>query len=257
MKTLIKFIKTLFKIIFWIILIAILLAVILYLSAGKIIQHFAPDFISKVTQTETALGPVDLSLLSGRIALNNLAIGNPAGFKDKNALQVGSVSVTFDPKSVLSDKIVINTVAIDGVKVSTELNTQGKTNVSELLNNINKFTGSDTETPQKNKETTSPKTTNDKSSKAVVIRDLAINNSSVRAGIAGQMMDVPLPDIHQTNIGEQKKKSFAEIAVDILNTLNVESTKAVVKATKDALKKNIQTGKDAVKGLADTIMDLF
>ena len=41
MRTLWKLIKTLFKIIVWTILIALLLVIILYLSAGKLVQHFA------------------------------------------------------------------------------------------------------------------------------------------------------------------------------------------------------------------------
>ena len=84
MKFVGKFFGKLLKIILIIFLLILLLAVVLYLCAGKLIQYFAPEFISRVTKTETSLGEVDVSLLSGRLALNNLAIGNPAGFKDKN-----------------------------------------------------------------------------------------------------------------------------------------------------------------------------
>ena len=258
MKAIFKFIKKLFKIIIWFILIVLLLAVILYLCAGKIIQHFAPDFISKVTQTETSLGDVDISLLSGRIGLKDLAIGNPAGFKDKNAFQLGNITVDFDPHSILSDKIVIKDVAISGVNVSTELNAAGKTNVTELLNNVNKFVGTEpAPAQQKTAAKPAPKAQESSDSKAVVIKDLTIKDSSVRAGIAGQMMDIPLPQIHQQNIGEKKDQSWGEILVGILNTINAESTKAIVKATKEALQNNLKNGKDTAKGLVDTIKDLF
>ncbi len=254
-----KLIGKLFKFIFWFLFIVVVLVVILYLCAGKIIQHFAPDFISKVTQTETTLGDLDVSLLSGRIVLNNLAIGNPAGFKDKNAFQLGSIVVNFDPRSVFSDKIVIKNVDVNGVAVSTELNAQGKTNVTELLNNVNKFVGEDQQNQvQKAPANQEPAVKQESdNSKSVVIRDLIIKDSSVRAGIAGQMMDVPLPEIHQQNIGEQKDQSLGEIIVGILNVINAESTKAVVKATQEALEKNIQAGKDTAKGLVDTLKDLF
>ncbi len=261
MKAIFKFIKKLFKIIIWFILIVLLLAVILYLCAGKIVQHFAPDFISKVTQTETSLGDVDISLLSGRIGLKDLAIGNPAGFKDKNAFQLGNITVDFDPRSVLSNKMVIKDVSISGVNVSTELNAAGKTNVTELLNNINKFIGTEpTPTqPTQQKTATKPAQKAQKSngSKAVVVKDLIIRDSSVRAGIVGQMMDIPLPEIHQQNIGEEKDESWGEILVGILNTINAESTKAIVKATKEAVQNNLKNGKDAAKGLVDTLKDLF
>ena len=221
MKAIFKFIKTIFKIIMWIIFIVLLLAVILYLSAGKLVQYFAPDFISKVTQTETTMGDVDISLLSGRVGLNNLTIGNPAGFKDKNAFQLGNITVNFDPKSVLSDKIVVKNVDISGVNVSTELNAQGQTNITALLDNVNKFVGAEAEpakpAPKKQVQVLQPAEST--SSKSVVIRDLTIKDSSVRAGIAGQMMDVSLPEIHQQNIGEQKEQSLGEIVVGVLNTI--------------------------------------
>lgn len=261
MKAIFKFIKKLFKIIIWFILIVLLLAVILYLCAGKIVQYFAPDFISKVTQTETSLGDVDISLLSGRVGLKNLAIGNPAGFKDKNAFQLGNITVDFDPHSVLSDKIVIKDVAISGVNVSTELNAAGKTNVTELLNNINKFIGTEPTptkpTQQKAAAKPAPKTQESNGSKAVVVKDLTVKDSSVRAGIAGQMMDIPLAEIHQQNIGEGKDQSWGEILVGILNTINAESTKAVVKATSEALQNNLQNGKDTAKSFTDTLKNLF
>ena len=253
-----KFIGGLFKLIFWILIIVIALVVILYLNAGKLIQHFAPTAISEVTQTPTSLGDVEVSLLTGRVALNKLTIGNPSGFKDKNAFELGHISVSFEPKSVLSDKIIVNNVYIKGVHLSTELNAQGKTNINELMDNVNEFTGASSQPKQaEQKPVDSPKAEANKSSKSVVIRDLKIVDSSVRAGIAGQVTEVPLPEIHQQNIGEKKKESVTEVVLDILNSINVESTKAIVKATKEALGKNIQTGKDAVKGLTDSIKNLF
>ena len=126
------------------------------------------------------------------------------------------------------------------------------------MNNINKFAGSDTpKAPQKQvqqKQTPSSQTT---SSKSVVIRDLTIDKSSVRAGIAGQIMEVPLPTIHQQNIGENKKQSLAETLMSILSAINVESTKAVVKANTEMLNKNIQSGKDSLNSIANTIKNLF
>ena len=258
MKFISRFFKKLFKIIFWLLFILVVLAVVLYLSAGKLVQHFAPDFISKVTQTETTLGDVDISLFSGRLGLSNLIIGNPAGFKDKNAIQLGNITINFDPQSVLQDKIVIKDVAINGVNVSTELNAAGKTNVTELLNNINKFIGEGQPTPTAQKPQQKPvQKEPTESSKSVVVRDLTIKGSSVRAGIAGQMMEIPLPEIHKQNIGENKQESLGEIIVEILNVLNAESTKAIVKTTKEAFQKSLQAGQDGTKGLTDTLKNLF
>lgn len=256
MKKISQFFKKLLKTICWILVILIILVSAIYLFAGQLIQRFAPDFISKITQTETQLGKVDLSLLSGHIELNDLAIGNPKGFKDKNVFQLGKISVDFTPKSLLTNKIIINDVTISGVQVSTELNAKGQTNVTELLNNIQKTTGSTQEKPaEETKKEKTPAQTSP--SKTVVIKDLKIEDSSVRAGIAGQMMTIPLPNIQQKNIGEQKKQTLSQTIVGILNTLNTESAKATVKAAKEGVKNTIQQGKEAINNLKDNFKKLF
>ena len=79
----------------------------------------------------------------------------------------------------------------------------------------------------------------------------------MRAGIAGQMMDVALPEIHQQNIGEKKDQSLAEIVVGVLSSINVEATKAVLQATKETLTNNIQNGKDTLQNLKDSFKNLF
>ena len=136
MKFLGKLLKFVFKAILWLVIIILILGIILYLSAGKLIQHFAPAVISQVTQTEASLGEVDISLFSGRVTLNNLAIGNPAGYKNKNALELGKFDVKFDPKSVLTNKIIINNVQISGLNVASEAKVNGETNITRLRDNV-------------------------------------------------------------------------------------------------------------------------
>ncbi len=258
MKLITNLIKFIFKLIFWIIVFALILGVILYFSAGLLIEKLAPSFISDVTGTPTELGKVDISLFSGRVALNDLAIGNPAGFKDKNALQLKQVAVDFEPKSVLTDKIIVNSVKISGTTVSTELNAKGKTNVGVLLENINAFTAANeqapatTQTPQ-----TAPQAKAEKSAKSVVIRDLTIEDSTVRAGIAGNMQTIPLPNIHQQNIGENKKQTLAQTVTGILNTLNSESAKATLNAGKETLQNALSNGKETLKNLKSGFKNMF
>ena len=258
MRFLLKLFNSLLKTIIWAILLLIVLVIVLYFSAGKLIQHFAPDFISKVTQTETALGEVDVSLFSGKIAVHDLAIGNPSGYKDKNIFQLGKVAVEYDPKSILTNKIIINKVQLSGLGVSSEVNAQGKTNISQLIDNINDFVGSDAskpeqKAPQANQQ--APQKGNTDSS--VVIRDLIIEDASVRAGVAGQITTIPLPIIHQQNIGEQKEQTLLQTVQSLIALIGSESAKATVNATKDAAKNVIDTGKGTLKGLKDSFKGLF
>ena len=259
MRFLLKLFNSLLKTIIWAILLIILLVVVLYFSAGKLIQHFAPDFISKITQTETALGEVDLSLFSGKIAINDLAIGNPSGYKDKNVFELGKILIDYDPKSLLTNKIIVNKVQLSGIGVSSELNVQGKNNITQLIDNINKSLGTDNTKEEKKapQAAAEPKQQKSESDTSVVIRDLVIEDSSVRAGIAGQISTIPLPTIHQQNIGEQNEQTIAQTVQGIITLISSESAKATVKATKDAAKNAIDAGKGTFKGLKDGLKNLF
>ena len=260
MKTLWKIIKTLFKVIFWIVLLLIVLAVVAYLCAGKLIQHFAPEFISQVTQTETTLGDVDISLFSGRVGLNNLTIGNPAGFKNKNLLELGKITVDFDPKSVLTDKIVINNVQANGLNLALETTATGESNIERLVKNIEQSSASEETPASKEAAKTQPKPTTNGDKQTVVIKDLTLDDSNVKLAFAASPvmgMTIPLPNIHINNIGENKKQSWDETLIQILTAINAESAKATAKAVKDAATKTLQGGKDTIKSFTDTIKNLF
>lgn len=265
MKLIGKFLKFILKTILWIIVIAIILGVILYLSAGKLIQHFAPAVISQVTQTESSLGDVDISLFSGRVTLNNLAIGNPAGYKNKNVFELGKFDIKFDPKSVLTDKIMIQNVQISGLNVSSEAKANGETNITRLRDNVNKSLSQN-----KGKEAPAPatqktETKSDQKQVSVVVKDLLIDNSAVNVALSGipglsdsaLAATVPLPDIHLQNIGENKKQTFGETILQVLNAIDVEVVKASAKAVQEATQKAIQTGKDSVNAIKDTLKSLF
>ena len=143
-------------------------------------------------------------------------------------------------------------------QIGLEMNAQGKTNATALLDNINQSLGAEksqvsaAEPVKKPTESASSEPT-----KSVVIRDLTISDSTVRTGIAGQMVTLSLPNIHQTNIGEQKKVSLMQAALDIYNTLMAESTKTALKATKQALSDGLEATKGSMNDLTSGLKNLF
>ena len=252
-------IKFVFKTILWLVILAIILGVILYLCAGKIIQYVGPTLISQVTQTEASLGEVDISLLSGRVVINNLEIGNPIGYKNKNAFELGKFALQFDPKSVLTDKIMINDVQISGLNVSSEAKANGTTNISQLKDNIAKSLGQKEPTNPKPtaQGTQAPATSSTSKQPAVVIKDLRVDDSSVNVALSGipgipkdaLAVTVPLPNIHLQNIGENKKQTLGETALQVVNAIDVEVVKASATAAKEATQKAIQGGKDTITNI--------
>ena len=246
-----SFIRFILKALFWLVLLLIIALMCVYYYLGSIVKEGINRYVPPITGTTASVQSVNLSLLKGQIEVKNLQIGNPKGFSSNDIFSVGDVLVSFEPKSVLTDKIIIKSVVISGTKVSAEMKNlySVDSNISALQNNINKYLGTDMKKPEK-KESADKKS----SDKKVVIKDLKIKDTSLSLGVSGQTVTIPLPDIHKTGIGEDKKeKSFAQIFADILNMISLESVKGVATAATDLTKKGLKGAKDAISGGADAV----
>jgi hypothetical protein len=246
-----KKIKFILKCFMWMLIILTALVVGVYFFLGTIVEKAIINILPSITQTAANVDKVDLSLLSGRVEILGLKIGNPKGYSDNNIFELGKILVTFEPKSILTDKIVINSVEIVGTGVSAELKNLKSldTNVSQLQKNIESYLGS---SEQKNILGKTTLETDEKTSggsgKKVIIKDLKINDTKASFGISGKTVTIPLPDIHKTGIGEGKEnKSFAEIIADILNMISWESVKATGTAVKDLTKQGISEVKNMIQ----------
>ncbi|MBO5997285.1 MAG: AsmA family protein [Alphaproteobacteria bacterium] len=245
-----SFIRLILKSLLWLLLILIVAVLCIYYYLGAIVKEGVNRYVPPITGTTASVGSVDLSLLKGQIEIKDLKIGNPKGYSDNNIFEVGKVLVTFQPKTVLTDKIIINSVLISGTKVSAEMKNLYSldSNVSDLQNNINKYLGAPAETKEPEKK--------DSAGKKVVIKDLKIKGSSISLGAHGKTITLPMPDIHQKGIGENKKgKSMAQIFADILNMISLESVKGLATAVKDLAKGGLETTKGLISDGAGAVTD--
>lgn len=251
-----KFFRFILKSLFWLIILLVLALIGIYYYLGTIVKEGINRYVPPITGTTASVENVDLSLLKGRIEIKNLQIGNPKGYSSNDIFRLGKVQVLFEPKSVLTDKIMIKSVAISGTQVSAEMKNLYSldSNVSALQANINNYLKTDS---KKEEKTTPQKAEAQKSGgKKVVIKDLKIDDTSLSLGVSGQTVTIPLPAIHKANIGEGKKeKSVAEIFADILNMISMESVKGVATAVSDLAKQGWKGAKDLVKGGANAVTD--
>lgn len=225
----------------------VILLVLIYLSAGYLVKTGISTFVPKITQTSASVQDVDLSLLSGKIEMKGLKIGNPEGFVNATVFELGRIYVEFSPMSVFTDKIMIHEVLIDKTAVSAEINTKGKINLVELNNRIQSYTQSDAALENTTSEKTQPTQTTEKSAKSVVIKDLKIDNSALNLGIAGQTVKLNLPDIHKTDIGEGKdKKTFGETIALVLSYFSSESLQALKESSNALIKQGLSGVTDLV-----------
>lgn len=280
-------IKRIFKFFTWLIIILAILIIAVYLTLGIIVKKAVTTVVPPVTGTTVDVEDVDLSLLSGHVSIKGFKIGNPDGFAAPSIFELGSIVVEFEPKSVLTDKIIIKKVAINKTSAAAEIDKRGEVNIMVLQQNIENYLNQGSATTAVDKKTSTTASESGGNGKKVVIKDLTINDSKLQLGVIGQVMTINLPNIHKTGIGEEKGKSktMPEMIATVLSYFSeasikgiaqsgnqmfmqgLENTKAILNQGKEAVNKQLGNVKDSaekigsgvknsVKGVGDSVKNV-
>ena len=67
---------------------------------------------SAMTQAKVSVGAVRIAPADGRGTIDDLVIGNPAGFKTAHALRVARIELDIDLGSLAGDAVVIRRIAV-------------------------------------------------------------------------------------------------------------------------------------------------
>jgi len=169
----------------------------LYSNLGGIIKSAVETYGSEATKADVTLNSVDLDATSGKAALNKLSVGNPSGFKTPSAFELGSIAVQIDTSTLSSDTIVINSVLIDGPKITYEL-ANGGSNVDAIKANVDEYAkkfggGGSSESSSGGSET------------KIIIEKLTITGGEVNVSASflnGQKLGSKLPTLTLTDIGK-------------------------------------------------------
>ena len=202
-------------------------------SLETIVKKLVHKYGSQVTGTEVNLGGFDLSLTKGTGKISGLTVANPKGYKSENIISLGEVSVNIDIKSLTTDTIVINEINVKKPVITYEMLSLTQNNIKELQNNITKNTAS-----TEKQETVEEKSKSEESSsKKVIIKMINVEEGEIQAvtAVPGGELDVKLPKIQITGIGEDKKASGESIAVTISKVLNKVLTAASETVVKSGL----------------------
>ena len=209
------------------------------------IRRYGPE----ITGVPVSLSGAHVDLVDGRASLHGLVVGNPDGFKTKHALSLGEITMTLDIGSLTTDVIRIKALTLIKPEVMYEYASAGS-NLDALQRNIERSL-----TQQRGNK---KKTQDSESGKKLVIEHLYIKNGT--AGVSaeilnGDVLSVPIPDLHLQDIGKKSNGTTAGEAVrQILGPLVQQVGTAVASRGVKAAGKNIQKG---VEAATQTIKDLF
>ncbi len=222
--------KVLIKIAGVLLILVVIGVVVLVLNLDKGIKAAVENLGPRLTQSDVTLNKVSLSPRTGEGSLQGLVVGNPAGFKTPNAFSLGEIAVALDTDTLAGDPIVINSIRILAPEITYET---GKTlnNLQQIQKNIEQAMGGRSGTSSPDQET-------EGAAKKLIIRDLLVASGKIHYSnplLSSNMVELKLPDIHMSGIGEKSGGATAiEVVDQIISVINSQASTVVLNS--DAVK---------------------
>ena len=238
-----------------VLLVLIILAIIgVGLSIDGLVKRGVETAGPMLTQVQVKLDSVNLSLFSGAGKMKGLFVGNPTGYKTPSAMQVGVASLALQPRSVFGDKVIINSINLQGPEITFETDLKGN-NLSKILSNVQDATGgTDHDKSQPSGA---------KSNRKLQVDDFLISGAKVNVSVTtlGKSVTLPLPEIHLTALGQGPAGiTAAELTKLVLQEIEKAASqvasKAVADLAKDAAGLTKGIGADAAGAAADKLKGL-
>ncbi len=199
----------------------VVLYLVLDVFVGQLTKSAFNKYVPPMLQTDTHLDAAALSPFSGNGLFTGLVVMNPRGWNSDKALNVGFVRVKVQPRSLMSDDIVVNELVFDDVTFNYETHLVSS-NIGDILKNVKGASDGKNAAPQpaKNGKTTT-----------FVIQSFKITHAKVRLGIGPTAVTLPMDDVTLTNLGNGKGGgvSAPEITAIILRTITTGLAKMSLK----------------------------
>jgi len=190
-----------------VILLAILILIILAVVAVNLFADYAVRVGIETAATKTlnvgvSVSNVDLSIMGGKLALQNLLISNPPGYQHDKLLQLKNAEIEVDVKSLLSDVVNIREIKLDGVNVVLEQRGISGNNLQDVITAIRN--GS-----------------KEGEGKKLRVDNLEILNITVRMKLPSvpaqdDTITLELSTIRMTNLGYDNKLDMADLSGEIV-----------------------------------------
>ncbi len=229
-----------------VVIIAIVAAVV-YFNLDKIIIAAVEGYGSDVTKSEVTLAEVDIDMTSGRGGMKGLVVGNPTGFTEPSAFELGEISLEINVAETSAEMIHITSILVDGPKVTYELAT-GTNNLDTIRKNVNDFiaaNGGGSSQSSAEEESEGPK---------IIIDSLIIQNGrvTVKAPVTlNRKLEGSLPKIVMKDIGKDDGgASPGEVAAQIIKQISGSAMNVV---TDLGVGKTLKSLSDGLTGAAGSI----
>jgi len=205
------------------------------------------------------VGRADLSIPGGKLALHDLSVDNPEGYKYEHLLELKKGLVAVNIGSLMSDTVKIKQITLDGAVIVLEQKGLLQNNIKDIIKAMPK----------------APQTADEVEGKKLRIDELVISNTTVKVKllpVPGKVDTIPLElsTIRMTNLGGDDKLSTPVLVGKILSAIFsgiasqgkgilpdnlVNDLSGVLGKTldlgKDVMKEGAEAGKKLLEGAGD------
>ena len=238
-----------------VVVILAVLAVGLFLDGA--IKRGVETLGPKLTKVDIKLASVSLSLFSGAGTVKGLVIGNPEGYKTPSAISVGTATLALKPGSLLSDKIIIKSINVQGPEITFETDLRHN-NLSKLLANVQEAMGGGTTEPAKPQ---APAQKEAKPARKLQVDEFIITGGKINVSVSvlgGQAVTIPLPDIRLQDLGTGPEGiTAAELTKKVLVAIEKSAVTASASAATGLGKGVVDLGSNSLQKVTKGIGGLF
>jgi uncharacterized protein involved in outer membrane biogenesis len=221
------------------IILLVLVSMVVGFFIGPIIKTGVETLGPRITQVPVKVDAVGVSVFTGSASVKGLIVGNPSGYTTPEAIKLGVASVSMDPLSVFSKKILVRSIHVKSPEIIFEGGLGGN-NLSKIMDNVNAVAKSGSPAASNgNANQPAPK---------IEIDDFLITGAKVHVnlrGVSSKEMVLSLPDIHLTDLGKDSNGITApELIRIILSQVTSTTLKTVSKTVTSSGKLIEGLGKD-------------
>ncbi len=216
-----------------------------------LVKNTVHKFGTQIVGTEVNLAGFKLRPLAGEVEIQGLTIANPQGYSAPNLLSLGSVFVKLDPKSLLTDTIVVEDINVSKPEITYEMPDFTTSNVMQIQENLAKNTASAETKPVEEEKIAEEEVVETSAAKKVIIRKVLVEGGAMSAITPLQKdataLTLHMPALELTGIGEGGAgMSAGETVATIFNKILFNATSVVTKALGNAQKLAQKAANEAV-----------
>lgn len=213
---------------------------------NKAVKHGVETAGPLITKVDVALAEADLSLFSGNGDLRGLRLGNPEGYTTPSAMEVGSASLSVQPASLLTDKIVVRHIRLESPVITFEGGMKGN-NLNDIMENVREQVSKISKKPD------------DEESKALSrklqVDEFVMTGGKVKVSIpdlGGETKTLNMPEIRLADLGSGPE---GITAAELIDRLLHEIYRATLRAVAESGGGLKEVGLAAMEELKDAAME--